>query len=86
MQKQIDENLLYYFPNNIANRWLAIRLEFIGNLVTLFAAFFAVISRDSLSAGIAALSIYCSINVKFIYNSKILFFFIQLFNQRYHQH
>ena len=63
MQKQIDENLLYYFPNNIANRWLAIRLEFIGNVMTASAAFFAVLARDSISGGSAALSITYALNV-----------------------
>lgn len=29
MQNHVDENLLYYFPNNISNRWLALRLELV---------------------------------------------------------
>jgi ATP-binding cassette subfamily C (CFTR/MRP) protein 1 len=29
MEHHVDENLLYYFPNNISNRWLAIRLELV---------------------------------------------------------
>ena len=29
MERHVDENLLYYFPNNISNRWLALRLEFV---------------------------------------------------------
>ena len=33
-------------------RWLAIRLEFIGNLIILFAALFAVIEHNSGSRGI----------------------------------
>ena len=63
MQEKIDENLLYYFPNNIANNWLALRLELIGNLITVFAALFAVIARNSISAGMAGLSITYSLNV-----------------------
>ena len=63
MQDRIDDNLLYYFPNNISNRWLALRLELIGNLITVFAALFAVLSRNSISAGIAGLSISYSLNV-----------------------
>lgn len=63
MQDRIDENLLYYFPNNISNRWLALRLELIGNLITVFAALFAVLARNSISAGVAALSITYSLNV-----------------------
>ena len=63
MQDRVDGNLLYYFPNNISNRWLALRLELIGNLITVFAALFAVLSRSTISAGVAALSISYSLNV-----------------------
>ena len=63
MAERIDDNLLYYFPNNISNRWLALRLELIGNMITVFAALFAVLARDKISAGIAALSITYSLNV-----------------------
>lgn len=30
MENNVDENLLYYFPNNISNRWLALRLELVS--------------------------------------------------------
>lgn len=29
MQNLVDQNLQYYFPNNISNRWLALRLELV---------------------------------------------------------
>lgn len=45
------------------HRWLATRLEFIGNCVVFFAALFAVIERGSLSAGIVGLSISYSLRV-----------------------
>lgn len=44
-------------------RWLAIRLEFLGNLVVFFAALFAVISRESLDSGIVGMSISYALNV-----------------------
>ncbi|KAH7349425.1 metal resistance protein YCF1 [Plectosphaerella cucumerina] len=41
---RVDSNLKAYFPSISANRWLAVRLEFIGALVILAAAGFPVIS------------------------------------------
>lgn len=45
-------------------RWLAIRLEFLGNLVVFFSALFAVLSRDSLDSGLVGLSISYALNVR----------------------
>ncbi|CAK6953270.1 canalicular multispecific organic anion transporter 1 [Scomber scombrus] len=59
----IDENLKTVYPWIVSNRWLAIRLEFLGNLVVFFAALFAVISRDSLDSGLVGLSISYALNV-----------------------
>jgi ABC-type multidrug transport system fused ATPase/permease subunit len=59
----VDENLLYYFPNNISNRWLALRLELIGNLITVFAALFAVLAKNNISPGLVGLSISYAMNV-----------------------
>ncbi|XP_070696945.1 ATP-binding cassette sub-family C member 2 [Pempheris klunzingeri] len=59
----IDENLKSVYPWIVSNRWLAIRLEFLGNLVVFFAALFAVISRDSLQSGLVGLSISYALNV-----------------------
>ncbi|XP_049455616.1 canalicular multispecific organic anion transporter 1 [Epinephelus fuscoguttatus] len=59
----IDENLKSVYPWIVSNRWLAIRLEFLGNLVVFFAALFAVISRESLDSGIVGMSISYALNV-----------------------
>ncbi|XP_011601661.2 ATP-binding cassette sub-family C member 2 [Takifugu rubripes] len=61
--KTIDENLKSVYPWIVSNRWLAIRLEFVGNLVVFFAALFAVISRNSLDSGLVGLSISYALNV-----------------------
>ena len=63
MNKKIDENLIYFYPDSVSNRWLGVRLEFIGSLITLFASLFAVIGRNSLTGGAAGLSISYSLNV-----------------------
>ncbi|TRY91587.1 hypothetical protein DNTS_021753, partial [Danionella cerebrum] len=59
----IDQNLKSVYPWIVSNRWLAMRLESLGNLVVFFAALFAVISRDSLNSGIVGLSISYALNV-----------------------
>nr|XP_014264614.2 canalicular multispecific organic anion transporter 1 [Maylandia zebra] len=59
----IDENLKSVYPWIVSNRWLAIRLEFVGNLVVFFSALFAVISRDSIDSGLVGLSISYALNV-----------------------
>ncbi|XP_063327094.1 multidrug resistance-associated protein 1 [Pelmatolapia mariae] len=55
--QRVDYNQKAYYPSIVANRWLAIRLEFVGNCIVSFAALFAVIARQSLSPGIMGLSI-----------------------------
>jgi len=53
-----------YFNNNASNRWLAIRLEFIGNVAVGSAALFAVLQSDSPSdAGLIGLSITYALEV-----------------------
>ncbi|KAJ8418122.1 hypothetical protein AAFF_G00138310 [Aldrovandia affinis] len=59
----IDENLKSVYPWIVSNRWLAIRLEFLGNLVVFFSALFAVLSRGSLDSGMVGLSISYALNV-----------------------
>ena len=45
-------------------RWLGINLGIIGSTLSLFACIFAVLARETLSPGLAGLSITNSLNVK----------------------
>jgi len=62
-ENRVDVNQICYYPSIIANRWLSVRLETVGNLVVLFAALFAVISRESLDPGLVGLSISYALNI-----------------------
>ncbi|XP_053193733.1 multidrug resistance-associated protein 1 [Scomber japonicus] len=55
--QRVDHNQKAYYPSIVANRWLAVRLEFVGSCIVSFAALFAVIARESLSPGIVGLSV-----------------------------
>ncbi|XP_054441471.1 ATP-binding cassette sub-family C member 3 [Pteronotus mesoamericanus] len=65
---KVDTNLRSAYPNIFSNRWLGVRVEFLGNCVVLFAALFAVIGRSSLSAGMAGLSVSNALQVTFSLN------------------
>uniref|UniRef100_A0A669ERU9 Canalicular multispecific organic anion transporter 1 n=1 Tax=Oreochromis niloticus TaxID=8128 RepID=A0A669ERU9_ORENI len=64
----IDENLKSIYLRIMSDRWLAMRLEFVGNLVVFFAALFAVISRDSIDSNVVGLSVSYALNVTQILN------------------
>lgn len=59
----VDTNQSAYFAGVSANRWLAVRLEFVGALVTTGAALFAVVARDSIDPSVAGLSISYALNI-----------------------
>ncbi|XP_072549871.1 multidrug resistance-associated protein 1 [Salminus brasiliensis] len=61
--RRVDHNQKAYFPSIVANRWLAVRLEFVGNCIVMFAALFAVMARDNLSPGLMGLSISYALQV-----------------------
>ncbi|KAL8734881.1 MAG: hypothetical protein Q9166_001233 [cf. Caloplaca sp. 2 TL-2023] len=63
---RVDENLRAYFPSISANRWLAVRLEFIGSFIILAAASFAIVSVASgsgLSAGMVGLAMSYALQI-----------------------
>ncbi len=63
---KINNYFVFYFP---FSRWLAIRLEFIGNLIILSAATFVVLQRNypdvlgRINPGLAGLSISYALEV-----------------------
>ncbi|XP_055592513.1 multidrug resistance-associated protein 1-like isoform X3 [Uranotaenia lowii] len=62
-ESRVDFNQVCYFPSIIANRWLAVRLEMVGNLIILFAALFAVLGRETMNAGLVGLSVSYALQI-----------------------
>ncbi|CAL7934381.1 unnamed protein product [Xylocopa violacea] len=62
-ESKVDFNQVCYYPSIIANRWLAVRLEMVGNLIIFFAALFAVLNKDGIGPGVAGLSISYALQV-----------------------
>ncbi|XP_065602612.1 ATP-binding cassette sub-family C member 2 [Cyrtonyx montezumae] len=62
-EKTMDINQKCVYSWIISNRWLAIRLEFVGSLVVFFSALLAVISKQTLEGGLVGLSISSALNV-----------------------
>ncbi|KAI2637307.1 metal resistance protein YCF1 [Xylaria nigripes] len=63
---RVDSNLRAYFPSISANRWLAVRLEFLGAIIILGAAGFAIVSvtrRSGLSAGMVGLAMSYALQI-----------------------
>ena len=65
-ERRVDANLRAYFPSINANRWLAVRLEFIGSFIILAAATLAITSvatGGGLSAGMVGLAMSYALQI-----------------------
>ena len=63
---RVDANLRTYYPSISANRWLAVRLEFIGSFIILAAAVFAIISvstGDGPTSGMVGLAMAYALQI-----------------------
>ncbi len=59
----VDENQKANYPAVVANRWLAVRLETVGNLIIFCSSLFAVLGKDSLTPGLVGLSVSYALSV-----------------------
>uniref|UniRef100_A0A069DZT4 ABC-type glutathione-S-conjugate transporter n=1 Tax=Panstrongylus megistus TaxID=65343 RepID=A0A069DZT4_9HEMI len=62
-EQKVDYNQVCTYPGIIANRWLAVRLEMVGNLIIFFSALFSVIGRDTMNAGLVGLSVSYALQI-----------------------
>ncbi|CAG7834524.1 unnamed protein product [Allacma fusca] len=65
-ERTVNYNQMAYFASLVANRWLAIRLETIGNLIILFSAILAAI--PSTDVGSVGLSVTYALNITLTLN------------------
>ncbi|XP_052133282.1 multidrug resistance-associated protein 1-like [Frankliniella occidentalis] len=57
LESRVDANQRCHFPVTVANQWLAVRTELVGNCVVFFASLFAVLGRGAISPGTVGLSV-----------------------------
>ncbi|KAG6453080.1 multidrug resistance-associated protein 1 isoform X1 [Manduca sexta] len=62
-ENRVDHNQSCYYPSCIANRWLAVRLEMMGNFIIFFSAVFAVLGRKTVSPGLVGLSVSYALQI-----------------------
>ncbi|XP_067009700.2 multidrug resistance-associated protein 1 isoform X3 [Anabrus simplex] len=62
-ENKVDFNQICYYPSIIANRWLAVRLEMVGNMLIFFSSLFAVLGRDSINPGLVGLSVSYALQI-----------------------
>ncbi|XP_074603021.1 multidrug resistance-associated protein 1-like [Brevipalpus obovatus] len=66
--QKLDSLQSWAYLNRMGNRWLAVNLEFCGNLIVLASSVFATLARHSLSGGSVGLSISYAVNVNVALN------------------
>ncbi|XP_060863100.1 multidrug resistance-associated protein 1-like isoform X2 [Metopolophium dirhodum] len=64
----VDLNQSCYYPKIVADRWIALRVETIGNFIIFFASMFSVLGRDTISPGIVGLSVSYALQITQLLN------------------
>jgi ABC-type multidrug transport system fused ATPase/permease subunit len=67
-ETKLDDNQRAYFPSIACNRWLAVRLEFLGSIIIFGAAIFAVVgvlygNKSYIDPGLVGLSVSYALSV-----------------------
>jgi len=67
-EARMNGNNRSYYLLVLTQRWLSIRVETIGALISFFAALFVVVQRDSLNAGSAGVSLSYALSITSVLN------------------
>ncbi|MES1913890.1 MAG: hypothetical protein MHM6MM_006037 [Cercozoa sp. M6MM] len=60
---RLNRNMRSYYPGVSANRWLAVRLEFCGTVIASMTALLLVVTRSTVSPGVAGLALSYALSV-----------------------
>jgi len=71
IEERVDENNQFAYPTVACNLWLGMRLQFIGALVVLASGAFAVIGRETMSAGTVGMSLSYALNMSLMLNHLV---------------
>ncbi|CAG2119801.1 unnamed protein product, partial [Medioppia subpectinata] len=70
--RRLDAQNRCQYPLLVSERWLAVRLEFLGYSIVLLSAVFAVAFRHTVGAGVSALAISYAVNITLIMGRFVL--------------
>ena len=67
-QDNVDTNVRAYWMSNLINRWLGVRLDFIGALILLAVSLLCIGLRNSINAGFVGLVLGYSLSLTMMIN------------------